>query len=161
MQKFVVLMLSLAMVASSCKENKAKKLSDKEVIQRHKIITDSLSKVAQAKEKKYTDSELSEITFEDTQFDFGTIQKSAGKVSHYYTFTNTGKKPLMIEVNPGCGCTVGDYPKDPIAPGAQDSIKLEFNPSAFGGKQVNKSATVKGNIKENVTLRFSADVSES
>ncbi len=161
MRNFVFIMLTVALVATSCNDKKAKEISRQEIQERHKKITDSLSKIAKAKEKKYADNELSEITFEDTKYDFGKIKKSAGKVSHYYTFTNTGNKPLMIEVKPGCGCTVGDYPKDPIAPGAKDSIKLEFNPSAFGGKKVNKNATVKGNFKENVTLRFSADVSES
>ena len=54
---------------------------------------------------------------------------SEGEVlTHYFTFTNSGEVPLVIEdANVACPCTVVDYPKSPVAPGAKDSIKVTFD----------------------------------
>ncbi len=102
---------------------------------------------------------MTQIEFAETNYDFGKIPKTGGKVSHWYAFTNTGNKPLIVEVKPHCGCTVGDSPEAPIAPGKSDSIRLEFNPRSFSGKKT-KSAAVSGNFGNPVTLRFSADIVE-
>ncbi len=161
MQQYLIPILAVLFTFTACKQKNTEEQKKEILTAQHQKIADSLAKKAISKPKKYESLEETEISFDETKFDFGTIKKSAGKVNHYYTFTNTGDKPLIIEVTPGCGCTVGDYPKDPIAPGAKDSIRLEFNPSAFGGEKINKNATVKGNIKKNVVLLFTADVSNS
>src|SRR5687768_1551038 len=45
------------------------------------------------------------IVFEETEFDFGTINEG-DVVTHKYNFKNTGTARLLItEVNSTCGCT--------------------------------------------------------
>lgn len=67
------------------------------------------------------------ITLDHSVFEFDTIK--AGKVlSHRFPFTNTGSIPLIItDVKSSCGCTVPDWPKEPILPGQSSTIVVEFN----------------------------------
>ncbi|AMS26664.1 hypothetical protein AEM51_06135 [Bacteroidetes bacterium UKL13-3] len=67
------------------------------------------------------------IEFEKTDHDFGTITQ--GEQAEYnFKFRNTGKQDLLISsAQASCGCTVPEYSKEPIKPGAQGSIKVKFN----------------------------------
>lgn len=67
------------------------------------------------------------IEFEKTDHDFGTITQ--GEQAEYnFKFRNTGGEDLLISAaNASCGCTVPEYSKEPIKPGAQGSIKVKFN----------------------------------
>lgn len=88
-----------------------------------------------------------EMTFETETIDYGTIEKGADG-ARTFTFVNTGEAPLVIKkVQPSCGCTVADYPKEPIAMGDTAQIGVKYNThraSAF-----NKTITVYSNAKEN------------
>lgn len=69
----------------------------------------------------------SEITFEKKVHDFGTISEGE-VVEHTFKFTNTGDTDLIISnASASCGCTIPDWPKEPIAPGKQGKIKVKFN----------------------------------
>lgn len=79
------------------------------------------------------------MTFDKTIHDFGTI-KQGDQVECVFKVSNTGNEPLVIENAKGsCGCTVPDYPKDPIAPGQTRDIKVKFNSA---GKANNQQKTV-------------------
>jgi hypothetical protein len=101
-----------------------------------------------------------EITFEKKVHEFNQIFQGE-KVAYSFKFSNTGKVPLIIYgVRSGCGCTVGDYPKEPLKPGEQGSIKVVFNSSGRRGFQ-SESVSVLNNSQESpVTLRITAQVSE-
>lgn len=84
------------------------------------------------------------MTFEETEFDFGTVNDGE-KVSHTYTFTNTGDEPLILSNAKGsCGCTVPSWPREPIAPGATGEITVEFNSKNKKGKR-NQKVTITAN----------------
>lgn len=84
------------------------------------------------------------MTFKETEFDFGTI-KADKKVNHTFTFTNTGQAPLVIEsATATCGCTVPEWPKEPVAPGKTGTIKVEFDPTGKSGQQ-SKQITITAN----------------
>lgn len=73
------------------------------------------------------------FSWDHQEHDFGTIGQES-KVSHTFTFTNSGKVPLLISDAKGsCGCTVPVFPKDPIAPGASGDIKVSFDPAGRQG----------------------------
>lgn len=60
--------------------------------------------------------------------------KAGEKAVHIYKFKNTGKEPLIISDAKGsCGCTVPQWPKEPIAPGKGD--KVEFDSGKNGHTQ--------------------------
>ena len=67
------------------------------------------------------------IQFEKLSHDFETITQ--GEIVEYeFIFTNTGDADLLIaSAVASCGCTIPDYPKDPIGPGKQGRIKVKFN----------------------------------
>lgn len=75
--------------------------------------------------------------------DFGTIQEKKGPVHHTFTFTNKGKKPVVItEVSGWCGCTSYDFPRQPIAPGKQAKVTITYNPAGRPGKFSKEIAVV-------------------
>jgi len=62
------------------------------------------------------------IEWEDSLVDFGTI-KEGDSVVLKYRFYNAGKTPLFIlQTRPACGCTVTDFPREPIMPGKSGFI---------------------------------------
>lgn len=66
------------------------------------------------------------IAFQSEVFDFGTIEEGPS-ADHVFTFTNTGKEPLVIQrVQPSCGCTTPDWTKEPVAPGKSGMIKASY-----------------------------------
>lgn len=78
------------------------------------------------------------VEFAEPEFDFGQIN-SGEVVTKVFTFKNTGDKPLMLSNARGsCGCTVPQWPKDPIQPGETASITVEFNSKGKKGHQMKK-----------------------
>ena len=69
---------------------------------------------------------LPAFAFAEEEFDFGTINEG-DVVEHVFKFTNTSDKPLTISNARGsCGCTVPEWPREPIAPGEDGEIKVKF-----------------------------------
>ena len=91
------------------------------------------------------------ISFQETTHDFGSI-KDGEVVNHTFTFTNTGQSPLVIEsATSTCGCTVPEVPKEPIAPGAEGKIQVQFNSAGKGGTQQMKVISIKANTQPEIT----------
>lgn len=98
-------------------------------------------------------SELAKMVFTDTVFDFGAIDEGA-TVTRAFSFTNEGKKPLIISAaNASCGCTVADYPGEPIAPGKSGAVTVRFNSAGKPGHQ-EKSITLRANTLHGVHSLF-------
>ena len=70
-----------------------------------------------------------EITFETELIDLGTFMQYDDPSSKCeFKFTNTGKEPLIIEKAKGsCGCTVPEWPKEPIMAGENGVIKVNYD----------------------------------
>lgn len=86
--------------------------------------------------------------FKEEEYNFGTIMQG-DQVKHDFEFTNTGKEPLIISNAAGsCGCTVPEWPKEPIASGAKGVIKVTFNSAGKQGVQ-DKTVTLQSNAKQN------------
>ena len=78
------------------------------------------------------------MTFAEDRFNFGTVTDGE-KVSHTYTFTNTGDEPLILSNARGsCGCTVPKWPRQPIQPGESSEITVEFNTKNKKGQRSQK-----------------------
>jgi hypothetical protein len=93
------------------------------------------------------------IKFDKERHDFGSIVEGE-KVSFAYTFTNTGKAPLVIRAAQGsCGCTVPEYPKEAIEPGKGGIINVTFNSEGKSGHQ-EKTVTVISNTMPNTTIIY-------
>lgn len=93
------------------------------------------------------------MDFQDTVHNFGTINEGE-KASFDFAFVNNGKTPLIISnATASCGCTVADYPKDPITPGEGGKIKVVFN-SADKSGSINKSVSISTNTNRSVHLLY-------
>ena len=112
-------------------------------------------------ENKPDSSKLTTIQWLDSAQSLGSIAEGQ-VVKIKYRFKNSGNKPLVIErVQPGCGCTVADYPKQPIAPGSESEILAEFNSKGKEGLQ-KKNITVFANTAEySTTLWFEVTIKGS
>lgn len=93
-----------------------------------------------------------QINLEQTTIDYGTVAQHADGV-RYFKFKNTGDKPLMIlKAEGSCGCTVPSYPKEPIQPGKEASIKVKYATNRVGKFQ--KYVTLTTNDKTQVSQRL-------
>ncbi len=98
------------------------------------------------------------MSFSETEFDFGTITEGT-TVEHKFSFTNTGNAPLVIVNAKGsCGCTVPQWPKDPIAPGATADLLVKFNSNGKPNMQTKKVTITANTKKEKEILKIKAMV---
>ncbi len=144
MKKSIFILAALVMVAfTSCKENAADKVSEENV--------------ASAAERDANAGKFPVMTFAESEFDFGTIEQGAAQ-EHIFKFTNTGESDLIIvDAKSSCGCTVPEYTKQPVAPGATGEMLVKFNGS--GKNQVSKTVTITANTKSGKeTLKIKAFV---
>lgn len=101
---------------------------------------------AQTKEDIKKDFTGPMFEFESEVIDYGDIaQNSDG--NRVFTFTNTGKEPLIISsVKGSCGCTVPTKPEKPIMPGETAEIKVKYDTNRVG--PFSKSVTIVSNAFE-------------
>jgi len=150
MKKTILMFAAVgAMLFTGCKDNASDKVKAENV---------EASAERDAKETVYP-----EITFEETEFDFGNIAKGTN-VEHVFKFTNTGDAPLVItNAASSCGCTVPTYPKnETIAPGETGEMLVKFNGSGNG--QVTKTVTVSANTesgKEQIKIKAFVEADET
>ncbi len=125
----VMLMGSFAL--TSCQSDKAAKVEENATADvkstSEKSATMELAKKPGTETNALPAGPTTTMKFEETTYDFGVIT-DGDKVRHTFSFTNTGKEPLIISNCKGsCGCTVPQCPKDPIAPGDGGEITIEYN----------------------------------
>jgi hypothetical protein len=98
------------------------------------------------------------MKFEALEYNYGKI-KQGEVVTKEFKFKNVGKSPLIISSAQGsCGCTVPEWPKDPIKPKGTGTIKVTFNSTHKSGLQ-DKTVTIKSNGKEEtVVLHIKGEV---
>ena len=138
MMKYILFLTVIAITFGSCGSDKAK--SDK--VDSNVVDPDSPPV----------------MTFDETTYDFGSISQGE-KVKHTFYFKNTGNSPLVIHSAKGsCGCTIPDWPKEPIAPGKEGKIEVSFNSEMKTGHQ-EKVVTILANTQPTKNLiKITGDV---
>lgn len=97
------------------------------------------------------------MKFDELEFNFGTI-KQGESVTHIFKFKNTGKEPLLINTAVGsCGCTVPEYPKEPIRPNGNGEVKVTFNSTGKSGPQ-DKTVTITYDTDKTIVLHMKGTV---
>jgi hypothetical protein len=83
------------------------------------------------------------INFDKTTHDYGTVVKG-GDGTCEFKFKNTGVEPLILSnVTSSCGCTVPEWPREPILKGKSNVIKVKYDTNRVG--PINKTITVQSN----------------
>jgi hypothetical protein len=100
------------------------------------------------------------ITFEKTTHDYGTVTKG-GDGTCEFKFKNTGVEPLILSnVTSSCGCTVPEWPREPVLKGKSASIKVKYDSNRVG--PINKTITVVSNASNaTIQLRIVGNVVEA
>ena len=89
------------------------------------------------------------FSFDQEEHNFGQI-RDGDIVSHTFRFTNSGEAPLIIsKATAACGCTVPQWPKQPIPVGGSGEIQVQFDSSNNPGMQ-NKVVTITANTESKV-----------
>lgn len=92
------------------------------------------------------------IEWEEMSHDFGEIPYNK-PIKVNFSFKNPGMIPLIIsDVKTSCGCTVADYPKQPITSGASGTISVTFDAKSPGYQS--KTITVFSNSQEGLTKLY-------
>ena len=115
------------------------------------VTTDLINNPNSASTETVDEDNQPFFEFVEEVIDFGTITQGE-TVSTNFKFRNVGKKDLIISSAQGsCGCTVPEWPKEPIKPGGEGVIAVTFNSN---GKQVlqNKTVTLVANTIPNTKV---------
>ncbi|MFK5856110.1 MAG: DUF1573 domain-containing protein [Bacteroidota bacterium] len=142
----LILLFSTGFMMQSCENSNNKSIS-----------TDIVNNSKSATNSGY-DGEAPKMLFEETVHDFGNMIQGE-RVVYGFHFKNIGGSNLVItRVSTSCGCTVGDYPKNPVAPGESGIIEVTFDSYKRKGYQ-NKTITVLANTEPNsTTLRIKTKI---
>lgn len=99
------------------------------------------------------------IVFDKTTHDYGTVIKGGDGVCEF-KFRNAGVEPLILSnVTSSCGCTVPEWPREPILKGKSATIKVKYDTNRVS--PINKTITVMSNAKGgSVQLRIIGNVVE-
>jgi len=116
-------------------------------------------KVNAEKSKKNQKEKTTEpiITFEFLEYDYGTIHRNDNGICEF-VFTNNGKEDLVLSnVYSSCGCTVPEWPKEPIPKKSSTVIKVKYDTNRIG--PINKSITVESNAANGkVVLKIKGNI---
>lgn len=143
--KIIMLMLVLLSVLA-CKQNSNERLSTDLVNNPNSADTNANSE------------NLPKFQFESDLHDFGKVIEGE-RITYSFKFKNVGKSDLVIaSANATCGCTVADFPKEPVRPGAEGMITITFNTAGKMGFQ-HKTITLLANTQpSNYVLNIKATV---
>jgi hypothetical protein len=92
------------------------------------------------------------IEWEKTEHDFGKIEQKK-LVTATFQFRNPSMVPLIITaVEPSCGCTIAEYPKEPVRPGKSATISVTYDSETTG--YFKKSITVLSNAAQSPSIVY-------
>ena len=99
------------------------------------------------------------LKFDETFITVGQVTKGE-QITITYVYQNESEEPIRItDVITTCGCTVPDYPQEPILPDETGELTVHFDTTKKSGF-VRKSVKVLLSSEENVQLSFLVNVVE-
>ncbi len=115
------------------------------------ITTDLINNPNTASTKSGDKDMMPYFEFEEEVKSFGQITQGE-TVSTSFRFRNVGQSDLIISSAQGsCGCTIPEWPKEPIKPGEYSVIDVTFNSTGKSGMQ-NKTITLVANTIPNTKV---------
>lgn len=168
MKKAILALTALAMLGLTACDNAASKIrnaEDSEPATSAQASNDAMNNNLQQNQQNQAAQEINvdpenapEFGFEKESHDFGVI-KEGTLAKTDFTFTNTGKTPLIITNASGsCGCTVPSWPREPIAPGETGTIHVEFDSQGKPGNQTKQVTLTANTVPNKKILNISAQV---
>ncbi len=114
------------------------------------LLIPAMAQKGEKKEKSYA-----EIKFEKTHHNFGTFAADTAILDCEFKFKNIGNADLYIhQAFASCGCTVPDFPTDPIKPGESAVIKVTYDGTHKAPGNMRRSISILTNGKEEMTKLY-------
>ena len=108
---------------------------------KQQIITTDLVKNPLTANKYADEVPMPKIEIKNDIFDFGEINQGES-ITTQFSLSNIGDAPLLIRsVKGSCGCTIPEWPREPVLVGEDAIITITFNSEKKEGKQ-NKTVTL-------------------
>lgn len=153
MKKLVFMGMVALSAFAACKSDKPdlnKEATLGDIMNSTKVSNSDLIRNPVTADAPVNPDEVPQISFTETAYDFGTINQG-DTIVHVFKFKNTGNAPLVVSnARAGCGCTIPSWPKQPIAPGAEGSIRVKFNSRGKEG-HIDKPVTITANTYPSTT----------
>ena len=101
------------------------------------------------------------LEFEQDTHDFGKITEGE-KIQYAFKFKNVGTGDLLIRsANGSCGCTVPEWPHEPVHPGESGVINITFNSSGKHGMQHKTVTLISNTIPNTKVLNITGEVANA
>jgi hypothetical protein len=159
---YLAMLVTFSTVVFSCGDSKKEKDLQNRIAELEQQVATKKAPTANttaAEPEVKPEGPLPLFQFPIENHDFGTINEG-DIVEKTFLFKNVGEAPLIISsAKASCGCTVPEWPKEPIGIGEEGKITVKFNSKGKPGIQ-NKTVTITANtypavsrltIKANVT----------
>jgi hypothetical protein len=163
MKRLIIFFIPCMMILIGCQSDGG----EKSVEEMQAMITDNPAERGTSKNTKLEANKsevpadtvnVAKLDFPEKEFEFGIVDEG-DKVNHTFVFKNTGKVPLTITNARGsCGCTVPDWPKEPIAVGDSGEIKVVFNTKGKRNKQTKTVTLTSNTYPVNTVLTLKGEV---
>ena len=142
---FILGAFALTFAVSSCGEKKASdNFTAEESAQQAENVVDTATAPV--------------LTLAEANHDFGDVTANS-KVETYIKIKNDGKSPLIIrDASATCGCTVPEFPSNPIPVGGTDSVKIEYTAGNMNGRQQKTVTLVTNTANGHEKFDISANV---
>jgi len=130
MIKFFIYLGSLLLLVA-CQEQVSEQ-TDEKALKEIKIEKGSISNADIVRNpvtaaKPVDTIDVAKMEFDNIRHRYGEVEEGA-IVTHAFKFKNTGKAPLIISnAKSTCGCTVPEWPKEPIPIGGEGEIFVKFD----------------------------------
>ncbi len=132
--------------------------TEQPAITNQQMLNEQVNNNQQQQQQQVDPENAGKFSFKEESHNFGTIEEGT-IAKHDFEFTNTGEAPLVITNAQGsCGCTVPEWPREPIAPGETGKIHVEFNSTNRTGNQTKQVTLTANTIPNKKILRISAQV---
>lgn len=130
MTKFFIYLGSLLLLVA-CQEQVAKQTHEKALkeikIEKGGIRNADIVRNPVSANQPVDTINVAKMEFDNIRYRYGEVEAGA-IVTHTFKFKNTGKAPLMIShAKSTCGCTVPEWPKEPIQVGGTGEIFVKFD----------------------------------
>ncbi|MEM1320421.1 MAG: DUF1573 domain-containing protein [Bacteroidota bacterium] len=154
MTRFLLFVFSINLIACTTTNSEdASEKSVQEIKDQGKISNSDIIRNPVSAEEVTDTVNVAKLIFEEINFDFGQAKEN-DIIEHTFKFTNEGKVPLIInDARSTCGCTVPEWPKEPIEPGQGGVISVRFNTKGKRGDQ-KKPVTIKANTYPTTTVLY-------
>lgn len=162
MMKYCSGLVAVLLFSLSCAsdDGSVKKVSEKEIQEISaggSKISDIIRNPIDA-DKSIDTVNVAKMVFQETVYRFGRV-KEGDIVNHTFDFVNTGKVPLIItNAKSTCGCTIPDWPKNPIAPGEGGQIKVRFDTKNKEGAQAKPITIIANTYPQSTILKVAGTI---